>query len=43
MRAADPASFVLASVFLGAVALLAAFIPAERAVRTNPIAVLRHE
>jgi predicted permease len=43
MRAADPASFAFASAFLCAVALLAAFIPAERAVRTNPIAVLRHE
>ena len=43
LRAADPASFAFAAAFLGAVALVAAFVPAERAVRTNPVAVLRHE
>lgn len=39
----DPLSFLGASIFLVAIALLAAFIPARRASRINPITALRHE
>lgn len=39
----DPLAFGLASGFLVAVALLAAFIPARRAARINPLIALRHE
>jgi putative ABC transport system permease protein len=39
----DPLAFVFASGFLVVVALLAAFIPARRAARINPIIALRHE
>jgi predicted permease len=39
----DPLAFAAASLFLVAVALLAAFIPARRAARIDPIIALRHE
>jgi ABC-type antimicrobial peptide transport system permease subunit len=39
----DPLSFVIAPMVLTLVALSAAFLPALRAVRTNPAVVLRHE
>jgi predicted permease len=39
----DPATFVLSAVVLGATALLAAYIPAWRAMRVDPMIALRDE
>ncbi len=39
----DPATFVTIAMLLGAVALLACWLPARRATRTNPVQALRHE
>ena len=39
--ASDPLSFVLAGLFLGLIALLAAWLPAFRATRIDPISALR--
>ena len=39
--ASDPATFVLAAMFLGAIALLAAWLPAYRATRIDPLTALR--
>jgi len=39
----DPATFVTIAMLLGAVALLACWLPARRATRTNPVQALRYE
>ena len=39
----DAATFVMLPLLLGAVALLATWLPARRALSVDPIAVLRHE
>jgi putative ABC transport system permease protein len=41
VNASDPLSFVLAVLFLGLIALLAAWLPAFRATRIDPISALR--
>jgi putative ABC transport system permease protein len=43
LKATDPASIVVAGCLLLSVALIAAWIPAMRASRVEPMEVLRHE
>jgi putative ABC transport system permease protein len=43
VTALDPRTFVLTSVLLAAIVLIASLGPARRAVRVDPIAALRHE
>jgi ABC-type antimicrobial peptide transport system permease subunit len=43
LRATDPLTFVLAALGLTLVALVAAYLPARRASRVNPLAALKAE
>ena len=43
VKATDPLTFVVVPLVLGGIALLAAWLPARRAARVDPVVVLRAE
>jgi ABC-type lipoprotein release transport system permease subunit len=43
IKPTDPLTFGVITALLSAVALLACFIPAQRAIRIDPLVALRHE